>query len=95
MYFETPKRLTFARHFLSFIVRERRGLARVCVLAAIAYTQFGLLTPAVKVMSDIVTFFGQSRITKETALYAKDAKQVAFDSAEPPNAKVAAVKALG
>jgi hypothetical protein len=94
MHFEMFKPLAFARHFFRFIVRERRALARVRLLAVTACAQFGLLAPAVKILGDVVTCFGQSRLTKETALYPKDLKRFTFDVSESPASNLECVKAL-
>jgi hypothetical protein len=94
MHFEMFKPLAFARHFFRYIVRERRGLARMRLMAVIAAAEFGLLGPAVKIMNDVITCFWESRNTKESTLYPKDARRPGIDPAERPSANVECVKSL-
>ncbi|OHS95868.1 hypothetical protein TRFO_10273 [Tritrichomonas foetus] len=85
MYFEMFKPLSFARHFYRFIVREKRGLARARLFTIMACTQFGILQPAIKIINDIITNYGEPRITKESSLYPASAKKIIFEVSEPPN----------
>lgn len=96
MYFEMFKPLAFARHFYRFIVREKRALARVRLISVVVCTKFGILQPAMKMLNDVITNFGEPRITKETALYPVSSKRLPFNVHEAPtsNTNMEAAKAI-
>jgi hypothetical protein len=54
-------------------------------------TSFG---PAAKIMNDVIPCFGESRNTRESTLYPKDARRPGIDPAERPSANLEYVKGL-
>ncbi|KAK8887597.1 hypothetical protein M9Y10_038648 [Tritrichomonas musculus] len=85
LYFEMFKPLSFARHFFRFIVREKRGLARFRLLTVMTCSRYGLLSSAFKILNDVITSYGESKITRESSLYNDDSisKRIQFISSEP------------
>lgn len=88
MYFEMFKPLSFARHFFRFIARDKRHLARCRLTTIIVCTKFGILQPAMKLLNDVLTNFGEPRVSKETALYPANSKRLPFDIHEAPSSSI-------
>jgi hypothetical protein len=86
LYFEMFKPCAIARHFFRYIVRDRHLLARTRLMSVLACCHFGFIRPAVKVLGDVLTNFGHSRMTNEYPLYPSSVRRPSFDTSEPASA---------
>lgn len=86
MYFEMFKPLSFAKHFFRFILKDKKYLARTRLMNVIACAQFGFLNQAISLINDVLTNYGDPRITKDTSLSCNTAvKRLTFDVTDISN----------
>ena len=84
MQFEMFKPLAVAKHFFRYIVRDKKGLCRVRLQTVLACCHFGLMDPAIRIMNNVISNYGESKMTKECYPYTTPKKLLEFDSSAAP-----------